>query len=58
VNRLADRRRVDGVADHPQHVGAVLEIKDKKDKALLFQCESSENCELCIGFSTTYCSTD
>ncbi len=30
----------------------------KKDKALHFQCESSENCELCIGFSTTYCSTD
>jgi hypothetical protein len=22
-----------------------------KDKALLVQCESSENCELCIGFS-------
>jgi hypothetical protein len=24
---------------------------ERKDKALLFQCESSENCELCIGFS-------
>jgi len=31
--------------------GFPLFFPGNKDKALLFQCESSENCELCIGIS-------